>query len=71
MIESALANFENMNASGLNSDFIEKICKEVCILKDLEHPNIIKYYTSFVENDFIYIVMELLDGPSLADYIQS
>ena len=69
LIESALANFEN--ASDLNSDFIEKICKEVSILKDLEHPNIVRYYTSFVEKDYIYIVMELLDGSSLADLIIS
>jgi serine/threonine protein kinase len=50
---------------------VEEICREVAILKDLDHPNIIKYYTSFQEGQYIYIVMELLDGASLADFILS
>jgi NIMA (never in mitosis gene a)-related kinase len=32
--------------------------KEVQILKKLDHPNIIKYYGSFVEDQSLYIVME-------------
>ena len=48
---------------------VEEICKEVSILKDLDHPNITRYYTSFANGQNIYIVMELLDGVSLADYI--
>ena len=43
----------------------------MAILKDLNHPNIIKYYTSFADRQNVYIVMELLDGYSLADYILS
>ena len=50
---------------------VEEICREVAILKDLDHPNIIKYYTSFSEGQYIYIVMELLEGASLADFILS
>jgi len=43
----------------------------VAILKDLNHPNIIKYYSSFADRQNVYIVMELLDGYSLGDYILS
>ena len=50
---------------------VEEICKEVSILKELEHPNITRYYRSFANGQNIYIVMELLDGVSLADYILS
>jgi NIMA (never in mitosis gene a)-related kinase len=50
---------------------VEEICKEVAILKELSHPNIIRYYTSFADRQNIYIVMELLDGYSLADFILS
>lgn len=50
---------------------VEEICKEVSILKDLTHPNIIKYFNSFADRSSVYIVMELLDGYSLADYIIS
>ena len=50
---------------------VAEICKEVAILKELDHPNITKYYTSFAEGHNIFIVMELLDGVSLADFILS
>jgi len=40
-------------------------------LKDLDHPNITRYFTSFANEQNIYIIMELLDGVSLADFIQS
>ena len=50
---------------------VEEICKEVSILKDLSHPNIIRYFNSFADRANVYIVMELLDGYSLADYILS
>lgn len=50
---------------------IEMMNKEVAIYKSLNHPNIIKYYTSFVDNESLYIVMELIEGQTLADYISS
>lgn len=50
---------------------VEEICREVAILKDLDHPNITKYFTSFSEGQYIYIIMELLEGASLADFILS
>ena len=50
---------------------VSDICREVAILKDLDHPNITRYYTSFAENQYVYIVMELLEGMSLADYVVS
>jgi serine/threonine protein kinase len=58
-------------ASMLNDAIVEDICKEVAILKDLEHPNIIKYFNSFADSQNVYIIMELLDGYSLADFILS
>ena len=59
----------DMLAQSNDDLLVEEICKEVSILKDLDHPNITRYYTSFANGSNIYIVMELLDGVSLADYI--
>ena len=42
---------------------------EIKVWKDLDHPNIIKYYTSFIEKDNVYIVMELVEGMNLAEYL--
>ena len=38
---------------------------EVSILKDLPHPNVIKYYSSFQERGSLYIVMEYAEGGDL------
>jgi len=58
--EIPLAELEN-NIGG-NNRAAEDISKEVAIYKELEHPNIIKYYTSFVEGESLFILMELIDG---------
>lgn len=50
---------------------IADMCAEVEILSQLDHPNIVRYYTSFVEGNNIYIIMELIEGGSLLDHIQS
>ena len=39
--------------------------KEVQILKKLDHPNIIKYLGSFVEEEALFIVMEYAEGGDL------
>jgi len=57
--------------NNIDDVIVEEICKEVAILKDLSHPNIIKYYNSFADRSNVYIIMELLDGYSLADFILS
>ena len=58
-------------SKSVDEAIVEEICKEVSILKDLAHPNIIRYFNSFADRAHVYIVMELLDGYSLADYIIS
>jgi len=37
----------DMLAQSTDEILVEEICKEVSILKELEHPNITRYYTSF------------------------
>lgn len=44
----------------------QKDCwKEVSILKKVNHPNIIKYYTSFLEKGCLYIIMEYAENGDL------
>ena len=40
----------------------KNVAQEVLLLRKLHHPNIIQYYTSFVENHALHIVMEYADG---------
>ena len=45
--------------------------REVQILSTLQHPNIIRYYDSFTHCDSFYIVMELVEGATLLDHLNS
>jgi len=51
-------------------DDIEDIQKEITILSQLDHPNITKYYGSFCENNYLWIIMELCAGGSCLDLLK-
>lgn len=42
---------------------------EVRILKQLDHPNIIKLYDVFESDDFLYLILELVTGGDLFDRV--
>lgn len=44
---------------------IEDCQKEIHLHEKLDHVNIIKCYTSFIEDGQMYIVLELADGGDL------
>lgn len=49
----------------LNNHAIESICREVSILMQLDHPNIVKYFETYEDEYYIHIVMEFIPGESL------
>ncbi|TNN11850.1 Serine/threonine-protein kinase Nek10 isoform 1 [Schistosoma japonicum] len=51
---------------------IDRILNEVNVIRQqLRHPNIVRYYKTFLDSDNLYIVMELLDGVSLTELLAS
>ncbi|XP_008297582.1 serine/threonine-protein kinase Nek10 [Stegastes partitus] len=51
---------------------VEKIISELTIIKEqMTHPNIVRYYKTFLEGDKLYIVMELIEGVPLAEQFNS
>ncbi|XP_035261278.1 serine/threonine-protein kinase Nek10 isoform X2 [Anguilla anguilla] len=51
---------------------VEKIVSELTIIKEqMTHPNIVRYYKTFLENDRLYIIMELIEGIPLAEHFTS
>jgi serine/threonine protein kinase len=41
----------------------------VQILTKLDHPNIVKYYETYIDEKYIYLVMEYIGGGELFDKI--
>lgn len=50
-------------------DHIEAIQEEVAILTNLDHPNIVKYYETYVDEKYMYLVMEYIGGGELFEKI--
>lgn len=46
-----------------------KINQEGYVLAQCQHPNIVKFYGCFLENDTAYLVMEFIEGQTLASYL--
>ncbi|KAM3678950.1 LOW QUALITY PROTEIN: serine/threonine-protein kinase Nek10 [Ammospiza maritima maritima] len=47
---------------------VKNIVSELAIIKgQLYHPNVVWYYRTFLENDRLYIVMDLMEGVPLGD----
>jgi serine/threonine protein kinase len=59
-----------MNKNKLK-DHLEAIQEEVNILTKLDHPNIVKYYETYIDDKYIYLVMEYIGGGELFDKIAS
>ena len=51
------------------ADHIEAIEEEIGILTRLDHPNVVKYYETYADEKYIYLVMEYIGGGELFDKI--
>ncbi|KAJ8313779.1 hypothetical protein KUTeg_008340 [Tegillarca granosa] len=48
------------------------IMNELSIIREqMKHPNVVKYYKTFVDDERLYIVMELIEGAPLAEHFSS
>jgi calcium/calmodulin-dependent protein kinase I len=48
---------------------LDQFYTEIKTLRSLRHPNIIQLYDVFITQDKIYIIMELMSGGELFDYV--
>jgi calcium-dependent protein kinase len=44
--------------------------REITIMNRVDHPHIIKYFETYDEKNFVYLVMELCQNGSLDDKIK-
>lgn len=56
-----------MQAAGM----VNRVRQEVSIHSKLNHPSILKLYSYFEDNDFVYLVLELCENGELQRYLKS
>lgn len=56
---------KTIKKENLGEQLREQIIEEVKILRELDHPNIVKYYETYEDEYYIHIVMEYLHGEDL------
>ena len=68
--ESFQVAIKVINKDKLDRDNMLKIIQEeVAILQTLDHPNIVKYYETYNDQKYVYLVMEYVNGQALFDKI--
>ena len=55
----------------MNSEELNKNENEVKIIKKLKHENIVKYYDSFKDNNYLFIIMEYCQNSDLSKFIKN
>ena len=51
----------------MNAEDMEGLKNEVQLMQTVDHSNIVKYYETYDDRKYIYLVMELLTGGELFD----
>jgi len=50
---------------------VERVKQEISIHSRLQHPSILKLYTSFEDHDYVYMVLELCHNGDLQKYLKT
>ena len=54
---------------GVSEDYLRQLEKEFRILKEVDHPNIIKFFESYQDQKYFHFVVEYCDGGELYDLV--
>lgn len=60
---------KSISKKSLNKKDLADLIKEVDIISELDHPNIIKFYETYHDDSYFHIVMELCKGKEVFDII--
>ncbi len=55
---------------GLSSDNTKLLVTEISIMKSSRHPNVVYYNDSFMVDEQLWVVMELMDGGCLTEILE-
>jgi len=62
---------KTIQLKGLSTRDLANCRKEIKILSQLQHPCIVRYIESFVDDNVLYIIQEYADGGDLLQYLNS
>ena len=54
----------------ISKQYILRFEREVAMLKQAKHPNVVQVFDDGIDGDYAYMVMEYIDGLNLKDYIE-
>jgi serine/threonine protein kinase len=57
--------------SGEDEEGLEDIRREIAVLQECVHPNVVRYFGSFMGNEYLWIVMEHCGGGSVRDILSA
>lgn len=60
-----------IDKSRISERSLKRLEQEFEILRTIDHPNVVKYYGTFTDRRFIYIVLEQCKGGEVFEKIQS
>jgi len=58
---------KTIEKTGLSKDELDDILNEVSMLIQLDHPNIVKYYETYEDKRYMYLVMQFCPKGELFD----
>eukprot|EP00039_Didymoeca_costata_P008359 m.110924 g.110924 ORF g.110924 m.110924 type:complete len:513 (+) comp14052_c0_seq2:396-1934(+) len=59
-----------INPNETSTKDIQQTIKEICILQQCKHPNVVKYFASYFKEQELWIVMEYCGAGSVADILR-
>ena len=58
-----------INKQGMKEDELIDLQNEVAMMLTVDHPHIVKYYETYDDQKYIYLVMELCTGGELLNRV--
>ena len=58
-----------INKHGMDKEDLLSINREVSIMRQVDHPNIVRYHETYDDVKYIYLIMELCQGGELFEQI--
>ncbi len=60
---------KTISLNRINSHYLRKLHLEIAIMKELDHPNIVKLREVFFGTRTVYLIMDLCEGGELFDFL--